>query len=160
MIALNYLPFFLIRELLMFKFIRCLFLKSFQKYTYKLQVTSSGVNSRLCQERNNLINALIYSFLNFFDIKKNNHQKRKLIQEILCYFISNEYNPKWKKFKKQYGFRQPIFLLLGITKKCNLKCSGCFTICNEDKEDSLDWKTVTRVMNEKQRRRKIRRHFF
>lgn len=51
------------------------------------------------------------------------------------------------RFKAQYEWRAPTFLLISPGKGCNLRCTGCYANSGADAE-KLDWDTVDRLITE------------
>jgi len=52
------------------------------------------------------------------------------------------------KFKRTYGFNPPSFLTLSPTKRCNLKCKGCYASSSADSAETLDFGIVDRIVRE------------
>lgn len=50
-------------------------------------------------------------------------------------------------FEKEFGAKQPSFILVSPTKACNLHCTGCYADSDE-KVQSLDWDIVDRLISE------------
>jgi len=53
-----------------------------------------------------------------------------------------------KKFRMTYGFNPPSFLTISPTKKCNLKCKGCYASSSAASAEILDFDVVDRIVRE------------
>lgn len=56
--------------------------------------------------------------------------------------------PVVKAFEERYGYEPPRFITLSPTKKCNLKCVGCYAESSTDCDTSLDWETVDKIVQQ------------
>ena len=55
-----------------------------------------------------------------------------------------------QKFKETYGMNPPAFLTLSPSKRCNLKCTGCYASSAADTTASLDFDVVDRIVREQE----------
>ena len=56
-----------------------------------------------------------------------------------------------KKFKEEYGIDPPGFLTISPTKRCNLKCKGCYAGSSSLDAATLDYDVFDRIMEEKKK---------
>ncbi|NMC11848.1 MAG: radical SAM protein [Chloroflexi bacterium] len=52
-----------------------------------------------------------------------------------------------KKFKEQFGFNPPSFLVISPTRACNLHCVGCYAD-SDTQVQSLDWDLVDKLITD------------
>ncbi len=52
-------------------------------------------------------------------------------------------------FKEKNGLLPPRFITLSPTKRCNLKCTGCYAASSRDTNITLDYNIVSRILREK-----------
>jgi MoaA/NifB/PqqE/SkfB family radical SAM enzyme len=52
------------------------------------------------------------------------------------------------EFEREHGVRPPSFLTLSPSKRCNLKCTGCYASSNAENSTSLDFAVVDRIVRE------------
>jgi MoaA/NifB/PqqE/SkfB family radical SAM enzyme len=53
-----------------------------------------------------------------------------------------------QEFEGTHGFKSPAFLTISPTKRCNLKCTGCYASSSADSGFSLDFEVVNRIIQE------------
>ncbi len=73
---------------------------------------------------------IIESFLNSVLLRKNVPNKSRQI------------------FQNKYGMLPPTFLTISPTKKCNLKCIGCYAASSPTTETILNWTLLNRVIED------------
>ena len=52
-------------------------------------------------------------------------------------------------FQDKYGYIPPRFITLSPTKRCNLKCIGCYAASSQDTNITMDYDIVSRILREK-----------
>ncbi|MFA5047826.1 MAG: radical SAM protein [Patescibacteria group bacterium] len=52
------------------------------------------------------------------------------------------------EFKKKYGIDPPGLVVISPTKKCNLKCIGCYASSTADNSETLEWSLIDKMMHE------------
>ena len=62
--------------------------------------------------------------------------------------ISEEPKQRIKAFQEEFGYIPPRFLTLSPTKRCNLKCTGCYAASSRDTDITLDFDTVNHILND------------
>lgn len=53
-----------------------------------------------------------------------------------------------KNFEERFGYIPPRFITLSPTKRCNLKCIGCYANSSKDTATTLDFDTVNHILND------------
>lgn len=53
------------------------------------------------------------------------------------------------QFLEKYGFLPPGFLVISPTKRCNLRCVGCYAASSETHSETLDYEILSRIIREK-----------
>lgn len=48
-------------------------------------------------------------------------------------------------FQNKYGMRPPTFIAISPTKKCNLKCNGCYAVSSPTTETTMNWTLLNRI---------------
>ncbi len=51
-------------------------------------------------------------------------------------------------FKEKYGVNPPTFITISPTKRCNLKCVGCYATSCPTSESTLSWDVLDRVIDD------------
>jgi len=59
--------------------------------------------------------------------------------------VSNESR---QAFQSKYGMLPPTFLTISPTKKCNLKCIGCYAASSPSTESTLNWTLLNRIIED------------
>ena len=54
-----------------------------------------------------------------------------------------------EEFRNTYGFNPPRFITLSPTKRCNLKCTGCYAASSNNTNITLEYNIVSRIIQEK-----------
>lgn len=52
------------------------------------------------------------------------------------------------KYKEKYGAKPPSLVVLSPTKKCNLRCTGCYASSGADNGETLEWSLLDKMMHE------------
>jgi MoaA/NifB/PqqE/SkfB family radical SAM enzyme len=94
----------------------------------------------------NLILMILKSIEN---AKKSPNVQRAIIRAVKN--ISLDKEDRNAKFAKKYGRKPPAFLVIGPGKFCNLKCSGCYASSSAADSEKIDWDTLDRILNEKEK---------
>jgi MoaA/NifB/PqqE/SkfB family radical SAM enzyme len=79
----------------------------------------------------------------------NPHLRRRLIETFVGNVLEGEQD-RMKPFRDAYGFDPPTFLTISPTKKCNLRCTGCYAASDAKMDNTLDYDVFTRLLREKQ----------
>lgn len=51
-------------------------------------------------------------------------------------------------YKEKFGCNPPGFVVISPTKKCNLKCIGCYASSTSDNCETLEWSLIDKMMHE------------
>ncbi|MBW1941034.1 MAG: radical SAM protein, partial [Deltaproteobacteria bacterium] len=60
----------------------------------------------------------------------------------------NVSNEKRRIFQNKHGMLPPSFITISPTKKCNLKCIGCYAASSPTTETTLNWTLLNRIMED------------
>ncbi|HCC70177.1 MAG TPA: radical SAM protein [Bacteroidales bacterium] len=60
----------------------------------------------------------------------------------------NVSNEKRRIFQNKHGMHPPSFITISPTKKCNLKCIGCYAASSPTTETTLNWTLLNRIMED------------
>ena len=93
--------------------------------------------------------ALIAAMDKIFQRSKNAPQVRRALINSLILNVLLKRKTTIKKYKQQFGFAPPAFLVIGPGKFCNLKCTGCYANSSSNTSEKLDWATLNRIITEK-----------
>jgi uncharacterized Fe-S cluster-containing radical SAM superfamily protein len=73
---------------------------------------------------------------------------KKVMKPLIdCFIPSKEMKQTINEFKNKHGFSPSTFIVISPTKKCNLKCVGCYASCDNNHE-TLDYKTVSEIIRQ------------
>jgi len=74
--------------------------------------------------------------------------RRGLIELFLGHILLQD-DPNFKAFVEKNGYRPPGFLTISPTKRCNLRCKGCYAASSGTSRESLSYEVVERIVREK-----------
>jgi MoaA/NifB/PqqE/SkfB family radical SAM enzyme len=69
--------------------------------------------------------------------------------ERLLFSPTGKAKEKVDAFKARYGRKPPGFLVIGPTKRCNLRCKGCYASSNAETAETIPFSILERIINEK-----------
>jgi MoaA/NifB/PqqE/SkfB family radical SAM enzyme len=73
---------------------------------------------------------------------------RGMLQVLIKSLFLDRGNPEQQQqFQEAFGKRAPSFLLIAPGKACNLRCPGCYSD-SDDNRNKLEWSLVDRIMEE------------
>lgn len=58
-------------------------------------------------------------------------------------------NERMRPFREEHGYEPPFFLTISPTKRCNLRCKGCYAGSTSEKAETLAYPVLQRVIREK-----------
>jgi MoaA/NifB/PqqE/SkfB family radical SAM enzyme len=133
--------------------IRRLALKVAEKKTYhKLVEKNNGSSPRRSQEdRYYMIRNMLHSIDRALENKRISPSVRRGLIKILISNVILKNNPTIRAFKETHGFGAPSFLLISPTKRCNLRCTGCYASSSSADAEKLDYDMVDRILAEKKK---------
>jgi len=74
--------------------------------------------------------------------------QRGMLQVLIKTLFLDRGNPEQQQqFQEAFGKRAPSFLLMAPGKACNLRCPGCYSD-SDDNRNKLEWSLVDRIMEE------------
>jgi len=74
--------------------------------------------------------------------------RKRVLSSFVGNVLSDEHE-RMRPFREQHGFNPPTFLTISPTKRCNLKCTGCYAGSSAANKSTLDYDVFTRIINEK-----------
>lgn len=77
------------------------------------------------------------------------HRVRRSIIDIFIGFFVMEDKQRQDCFFKRHGFEPPSFLVISPTKKCNLRCMGCYAGSSAQNAETLSYAVLQRIIREK-----------
>ena len=135
------------------KLVRKIATKKFEKVLYKSIVERDDplYNKKGLEDRYNGVVALFRSALRNFD---RGLVSKELIKKMINVFVGSVWLDREdrtaaiKAFEEKYGQKPPMFITLAPTKKCNLKCIGCYASSDSESENTLEWSYVDKLFTE------------
>ena len=78
---------------------------------------------------------------------------REVLERLLESFVDNAVcgREAIHAAEKRLGFEPPGFLVISPTKRCNLRCIGCYAASDASTRSSLDRQTFERILEEKEK---------
>ena len=107
-----------------------------------------GIPYRMITDKQKMVHN-IFKIIDRWMSNKNvsRQQKKAFLRSFISFFIEDNATIR-ENFHKSYGMYPPGFLTLSPTKKCNLKCSGCYASSSSNMNISLDYDIVDRIIQE------------
>ncbi len=129
--------------------LRQIILKCVDIYSYKNIVkNSSECTKKIRIEQHKIFNNLLLFIDKALSNKNVSISVRKKLLDVFIktVILNNEFNPN-SKFKKEV----PSFITISPTKKCNLKCTGCYAASSKEESMNihLDYNVFSKIMQEK-----------
>ena len=138
-----------LREILMIPVLRKIFFGFFKMLMHKQLKTRKEFPDQVQQDKYALMIAILDMTVNTIFNAKNGHVKRQRLQMFLDLFLARV--PQIEEFKEKYGSYPPGFLVIGIGKYCNLKCTGCYANSDSSASEKLEWDVMDRIITEKKK---------
>ncbi len=78
---------------------------------------------------------------------------REVLDRVLDSFVGNVLcgREALHAAERRLGFEPPGFLVISPTKRCNLRCTGCYAASDATARSSIDRQTFERILDEKER---------
>jgi MoaA/NifB/PqqE/SkfB family radical SAM enzyme len=74
--------------------------------------------------------------------------RRAIVKNFISRVIIGE-DDRMRPFREKHGYDPPSFVTISPTKKCNLKCKGCYAESCAANDETLSYSIVQRVIREK-----------
>lgn len=74
--------------------------------------------------------------------------RRSIIETFIGCFVMED-KQRQDCFLERHGFGPPSFLVISPTKKCNLRCTGCYAGSSAHNAETLDYTVLKRLIREK-----------
>jgi MoaA/NifB/PqqE/SkfB family radical SAM enzyme len=96
-----------------------------------------------------LVNLLEQSFKNIQKGYFSPEYAERVRETFVMNGFLDERRPKvQKKYKDKYGIEPPSFCLISPTKRCNLRCIGCYAASEATTPATLDYQVFTKLLRE------------
>jgi radical SAM protein with 4Fe4S-binding SPASM domain len=76
------------------------------------------------------------------------HVRKGIINDFIGQVLMGE-SDRQKPFREKYGFSPPSFVTISPTKRCNLKCTGCYAASSSKNANTLSYDVLQKIMDEK-----------
>jgi len=133
--------------------LRGLALKAGEKKIYRnlIEKNISGRPLRIQEDKYYVLRNMLHSINKALENKRVSPSVRRGLIKILVGNVLLENNATKRAFKETYGFGPPTFVLISPTKRCNLRCIGCYASSSSANAEKLDYEIVDRILTEKKK---------
>ena len=141
----------LIDKLIQFKPARKFLIHQGEKRLYHkfVEENRDKVPRTVQQMRSKAMENLLYSIERAIDENRlSDHVRKRAIETFVGNVLTGE-KDRMKPFRDKHGFNPPSFLTISPTKRCNLRCTGCYAASSESNENTLDYETLTKILHDK-----------
>ncbi len=76
--------------------------------------------------------------------------RRAIIKNFIGGLVIGEVE-RQRPFREERGYDPPTFLTISPTKRCNLRCKGCYASSSAENENTLSYTTFNRILQDKKR---------
>ncbi len=76
--------------------------------------------------------------------------RRAIVKNFIGGLVIGE-TERQKPFRETHGYDPPTFLTISPTKRCNLKCKGCYASSSAENGNTLPYATFNRILRDKKR---------
>ncbi|MFQ6092492.1 MAG: radical SAM/SPASM domain-containing protein [bacterium] len=131
--------------------LRSLALRAGEKKIYQVLIEKNRTGSprRSQEDKYYMLRNMLQSINRALESKRISPSFRRGLIEVLVGSVLLEDNAARRAFRKSHGFGPPTFLLISPTKRCNLRCIGCYASSSSANAEKLDYKTVDRILTQK-----------
>jgi MoaA/NifB/PqqE/SkfB family radical SAM enzyme len=109
------------------------------------------IPKRVREDKYHVLNNMLHSIEKALSDNGISHEVRRSLVKILVGKILLGDNGNKRTFEDVHGHKPPFFLTISPTKRCNLRCLGCYASSSSAKADQLEYDIVNRIMDEKTR---------
>jgi len=133
--------------------LRGLALKAGEKKIYRnlIEKNISGRPLRIQEDKYYVLRNMLHSINKALENERVSPSVRRGLIKILVGNVLLENNATKRAFKETYGFGPPTFVLISPTKRCNLRCIGCYASSSSANAEKLDYEIVDRILTEKKK---------
>ncbi len=114
-----------------------------------VEKNSSGSPRRCQEDKYYMLRNMLNSINRALENKRVSPSVRRGLIKILVGKVVLESNPTIRAFNETHGFGAPGFLLISPTKRCNLRCIGCYASSSSANAEKLDYDIMDRILTEK-----------
>ncbi|MBL7075299.1 radical SAM protein [candidate division KSB1 bacterium] len=131
--------------------LRGLALKVGEKKIYHTLVerNDSGGPRRVQEDKYYMLRNMLHSINRALENMRVSPSVRRGLIRVLVGNVLLEDNATRRAFEETHGFGVPFFLLISPTKRCNLRCIGCYASSCAANAEKLDYETADRILTEK-----------
>jgi MoaA/NifB/PqqE/SkfB family radical SAM enzyme len=117
-----------------------------QKYVVE---NEDGYPAKVQQMRCRALTNLLHSIDRALDDGRISPQvRRSIVKEFVGNLIVGA-QQRTQRFSERYGRRPPTFLTISPTKRCNLRCTGCYAASSADNANTLTYPVFDRILKDK-----------
>jgi len=137
------------------KKVRDLFLKKAEQAAYNYIMKDNENKRPVAVQKEKMQIMLNLAETTFKRIEEGLYSKNVIKQGIEVFVKEMLFSPRGKKkeridnFTAKYGRRPPGFLVIGPTKKCNLRCKGCYASAHSNTGETIPFPMLNRIITEK-----------
>jgi MoaA/NifB/PqqE/SkfB family radical SAM enzyme len=99
--------------------------------------------------RSRAMENLLYSINRAIEEDRLSPHVRKRVLETLVGNVLTGERDRMRPFREQYGHNPPSLVVVSPTKKCNLRCTGCYAASSEDNSNTLDYQQLSKMLWDK-----------
>ena len=135
------------------KHLRKMLIKKADDYIYKNMVTEDNQDlERVKLKRYQFLSAMLYCIVK--NVNKGNVSP-EIVRKIINVLVENNfirqgrtYTQAMEEFEKEYGAPPPTFIVFSPTQVCNLRCIGCYASSEANKQVTVPYHYVDKVIGE------------
>jgi MoaA/NifB/PqqE/SkfB family radical SAM enzyme len=135
------------------KHLRKMLIKKADNYIYKNLVTEDNKDlEQVKLKRYQFLSAMLYCIVK--NINKG-HVSPEIVRKIINVLVENNfirqgrtYIQAMEEFEKEYGEQPPTFIVFSPTQVCNLRCIGCYASSEANKQSTVPYRYVDKVIGE------------
>ena len=109
---------------------------------------ANGAPTQMLEDMGLMIHNLLLAVDRWVSSENTDKEAAKRLIKSFGGMASKKNIPIVEAFQKRHGYDPPRFITLSPTKKCNLKCIGCYAESSAETDVSLDWDTVDRIITQ------------
>ncbi len=76
------------------------------------------------------------------------HVRKRVLETFIGNVLTGE-KDRMRPFREQYGHNPPSLVTVSPTKKCNLRCTGCYAASSEDNSNTMDYDVLSKMLWDK-----------
>jgi MoaA/NifB/PqqE/SkfB family radical SAM enzyme len=76
------------------------------------------------------------------------HVRKRVLETFISNVLTGE-KDRMRPFREKYGHNPPSFVTVSPTKKCNLRCTGCYAASSSDISNTMDYEVLSKMLWDK-----------